>query len=107
MMMLAWARVSQEKFVFSHINPEYHYIHHIYGYYSQDLLAFVEYIIASLVEKYQWTAWKLFFDDRPYPNQEIDTCYILLKDMPNIKAIINNNSTSSPIRTDNISECNP
>jgi len=42
MVTLTCARVPPEKFVFSHINPEYHYKHHIYGYYSQDLLAFVE-----------------------------------------------------------------
>ena len=49
----------------------------------------------------------LFFDDKPYPNQEVDTCYILLKDMPNVEAIKHNNSTLNPIRTDKISECNP
>ena len=106
-MTLGWIRVPQEKFVFSHINPEYQHNHHIYGYYSQDLLAFVEYTIVSFVEKYQWVAWKLFFDDRPYPSQEIDTCYMFLKDMLNVKIIKNNNTTRSSIRTDNIRECNP
>jgi len=56
MIMLKWVRVAQEKFVFLHINPEYHYKRHIYGYYYHDLLAFTQYIIASFVEKYQWTA---------------------------------------------------
>ena len=45
MVMLNWARVPQEKFIFSHINPKYHYKRHIYGYYSHDLLAFVEYTV--------------------------------------------------------------
>ena len=107
MVTLTWARAPQEKCVFSHINPEYHFIRHIHAYYSQDLLAFVEYTIVSFVEKYQRVTWKLFFDDRRYPNQEIDTCYILLKDTPNVKTIENNNSTLSPIRTNNISECDP
>jgi len=83
------------------------YTLYIYTYYAHDLLAVTEYIIASFIEKYQWVAWKLFFDDRSYPNQEIDTYYILLKDMPNVKTIKNNNSTLSPIGADNISECNP
>ena len=107
MIALDWARVPQEKVVFSHINPEYHYTNHIYGYYFRDLLAFVEYIIVSFVEKYQWVAWKLFFDDRPYPGQEIEACYILLKDMPNVKTKKKNNSTRSAVQTDYIRECNP
>ena len=74
---------------------------------TTDLLAFTEYVIASFVEKYQWTARKLFFDDRPYPNQEIYTCYILLKDMPNVEAIKYNDSIFNPLRTDKMSECNP
>jgi len=92
MVILTWARVPQEKFVFSHINPEYHYKHHIYGYYSQDLLAFVEYIIASFEEKYQWTAWKLFFD--------------VLKDMPTIRSIEVNHNIGRDVNASTLEECN-
>jgi len=107
MVTLRWVTAGKRKFVLSHINPEDHHTHYTYTYYAHDLLAVTEYIIASFIEKYHWVAWKLFFDDRSYPNQEIDSYYILLKDMPNVKTIKNNNSTLSPIGTDNVSECNP
>jgi len=60
MVMLNRVRTPQEKCILSHINPEESQQIHIYGNYSQDPLAFTEYIIAAFVERYQWTAWKLF-----------------------------------------------
>ena len=105
--MLNRVRTPQEKFTSSHINHEESQQAHIYGNYSQDHLAFTEYIIAAFVERYQWTAWKLFFDDKSYPESELDPCYILLKDMPNVKSIKYNNSTSSPRMAENLKECDP
>jgi len=88
--------------LFSHINPEIRRPHCIYSYWFRDQLAFTEYIIASFIEKHQWTAWKLFYDDHSYPQQETKTCYILLKDMPAIEAIKSYNGTHIPGK---ISEC--
>jgi len=74
MVSLRWVTEGISKFVFPHINPEEHRGRNMYAYYSHDLLAFTEYVIASFVEKYQWVTWRLFYDDRSYPKQETDTC---------------------------------
>jgi len=64
------------------------------------------YILTSFFEKYQWILWKIFFDDRSYPEQETHSCYILLKDMSTIRSIAVNHNIGSDVNGSTLEECN-
>jgi len=46
------------------------------------------------------------FNDRSYPRQETDPCYILLKDMPTIRSTEVNYNTGSDVTTSTLEEYN-
>jgi len=73
---------------------------------SLDILMLFPYILTSFFEKYQWISWKIFFDDRSYPRQETDPCYILLKDMPTIQSIQVNHNNCCDVNASALEECN-
>ena len=73
----------------------------MHSYHSTDIRMLFRYILTSFFEKYRWISWKLFLDDRSYPKQETDPCYILLKDMPTIRSIEVNHNIGS-----DVNECN-
>jgi len=60
----------------SHIDSSREEIQVIHPYYLIDILMLFPYVLTSFFEKYQWISWKFFFDDRSYPRQETDPCYI-------------------------------
>ena len=81
----------------SHIDPSKQEIQVVNPYYFTDILKLFPYVLTSFSEKYQWISWKIFFDDRSYPRQETDPCYILLKDMPTIRSVEVNHNIGSDI----------
>jgi len=95
-----------QPFHISHINPSRQDTHVVDSYHSIDILMLFPYILTSFLEKYQWISWKIFFDDRSYPRQETDPCYILLKDMPTIRSIEVNHNIGSDINVSTLEECN-
>ena len=72
---------------------------------SLEILMLFPCVLTSFFEKYQWISWKLLFDNRSYPRQETDPCYILLKDMPIIRSIEVNHNIGSDINGSNSEEC--
>jgi len=93
MIYLFWPRKSHH---ISHIDPSRREIQVMDPYYFIDILMLFPYVLTSF-EKYQWISWKIFFDDRSYPRQETDPCYILLKDMPTIRSIEVNHNIGSDV----------
>jgi len=49
---------------------------------------------------------EIFFDDRSYPRQETDPCYVLLKDMPTIQSIEVNHNIGSDVNASTLEDCN-
>jgi len=78
----------------------------MHPYYITDIRMLFPYVLTSFFEKYQQISWKLFFDDRSYPREEIDPCYILLKDMPTIRSIGVNHNIGSNVNASTLEECN-
>ena len=83
MIYLFWPR--NQPFHISHINSSRQETQVVDPYHFIDMFMLFPYILTSFFEKYQWVSWRNFFDDRSYPRQETDPCYILLKDMPTIR----------------------
>jgi len=75
MIYLFWP--CNQPFHISHINPLRQDTQVVDSYHSIDILMLFPYILTSFFEKYQWISWKIFFEDRSYPRQETDPCYIL------------------------------
>jgi len=74
------------------------------SYHSIDIFILFPYILTSFFEKHQWISWKIFFDDRSYTRQEVDPCYILLKDMPTIQSIEVNHNIGSEVNASTLEE---
>jgi len=101
---LFWPRT--QLFYISHIDPSRPETQIMDRYHLRNILMLFPYVLTSLFEKYQWISWKIFFDDRSYPRQETDPCYILLKDMPTIRSIEVNHNIGSDVNAPTLEECN-
>jgi len=77
MINLLWLR--HQLFHISHIDPSKRETQVMDPHHFIDILMLFPYILTSFFEKYQWISRKIFFDDRSYPRQETDPCYILLR----------------------------
>ena len=75
MIYLFWPRKS---YYISHVDPSRHKIQVVDPYYFIDILMLFPNVLTSFFETYRWISWKIFYDDRSYPGQETDPCYILL-----------------------------
>jgi len=104
MIYLFWPR--NQPFHISHIDPSTQETQVMHPYHFIDIFMLFPYILTSFFEKYQWISWKIFFDDRSYPRQETDPCYILLKDMPTILSIEVNHNIGSDVSASTLEECN-
>jgi len=103
MIYLWWPR---QTYHISHIDPFRQETQVVDPHNSLDILMLFPYILTSFFEKYQWISWKIFFDDRSYPKQETDPCYVLLKDMPFIRSIEVNHNIGSEVNASTLEECN-
>jgi len=101
---LFWPRIPI--FHIPHINPSWQDFYDIHSYHSTNILMLFPYILTFFFEKYQWVSWKLFFDNRSYPRQETEPCYILLKDMPTIRSVEVNHNIGSDVNASTLEECN-
>ena len=104
MIYLFWPR--NQPFHISHVNSSRQETQVVDPYHFIDILMLFPYILTSFFEKYQCISWKSFFDDRSYPRQETDPCYVLLKDMPTIRSTEVNHNIGSDINASTLEECN-
>jgi len=104
MIYLFWSR--NQLFHISHIDQSRQETQVVDPYYFIDILMLFPYISTSFFEKCQWISLKIFFDDRSYPRQETDPCYILLKDMPTIPSIEVNHDIGSSVNASTLKEYN-
>jgi len=103
MIYLYWLR---RAYYISHIDPSRQGTRIMDSYRGLDIIMLFPYILTSFFEKYQWISWKIFFDDRSYPRQKTDPCYILLNDMLTIQSIEVNHNIGSNVNASTLEECN-